>query len=88
MGQEARFDQKLDIMNAKTMAKLTPEQLRGHINALHGELEIARKHSSPVTVLTILEDLTHAYRLLRLEQVQREQERVFNPPQDHLPKPF
>jgi hypothetical protein len=60
-------------------ANLSPEQLESKVWALLGELGEARLAGSPTVVLEVLGDLTHAYRLLELQRIQRQQERVGGP---------
>ena len=57
-------------------ANLSPERLKSKIVALWGELGEARLAGSPSVVLEVLGDITHAYRLLELQRIQRQQERV------------
>ena len=56
-------------------ANLSPERLKSKIWAIWGELDEARLAGSPSVVLEVLGDLTHAYRLLELQWIQRQQER-------------
>jgi len=67
---------------------MSKSELKDEIKRLDRAYASAEVHGSALVVLEVLEELTHAWRLMRLQDVQREQERVFNPPQDHLPKPF
>jgi hypothetical protein len=56
-------------------ANLSPERLKSKIFALWGELDDALLAGSPSVVLEVLGELTHAYRLLELQRIQRQQER-------------